>query len=240
MPPKTYTCAICGEQVSKRKSYLYDEKTKKRACKSHQEAQDKANARRDEDKKRLDEAKKKKSRRPFEGSPGYIDPKWQEKADETKNSCWKCLCKGLQHREFHMRLLVAMEKMQLEGESPFPNLFDAEETRAHFKKIAEHMKNPMHIEDDRKTVCLSMYKIEEKHLTQIRKRFQMAASLFGYVQLCPICAEKLDLKLEHPKELNLKQLAAFGAAYELTLKKPVKHQAEKELDLSRENFIRRN
>lgn len=242
MPPKTFTCAICGEQVSKRQSYLYDKVTGARACRTHEETQDKQEIfKAQEEARKAKEERTQQIRQREKRAHQFGTPEFYERSDEIRNGCWKCLGKGLHHREWYMRQLIAMKKVELkEGRKPLP-LAITKEGIQDIRKVNEAMKSPMRNGD--RTLYLGQWPVPEDRLETtlngIRKRFRETVEFFKYVQLCPQCAKKLGYSVSdlHPdlRDIPLETLSKFGAVFEATLGKAFQCVAEREVDIEKQN-----
>jgi len=123
MAAKTYKCVICGEQVSRRKSFKYmdtTDGTENRACRIHEEAQLKAQqleeGRREEKKAEQDKLAQKKQKR-------------EQQRNETLDPCPRCyICgrKGMRQDAFYARWLIETTKYGIiTGKQP--NILDAKE-----------------------------------------------------------------------------------------------------------------
>ena len=253
MPPKTFKCAICGEEVSKRKSFLYKKETGERACKTHEEAQQKkdqfdADRKAAELKKQQQEEHRKRERRAHE----FGTSEWEKRHKETRDCCWKCLTPGLKHREWNLRLLVAMEKAsQKLGRQVLPMPL-GDQGQEDVKAIREAMKDPYNEGKAPTYIGQWILKPERKEevLRQIRKRFRDIADnpIVPMVQLCVDCGKKLGYKVEDQFEEKKEEYDPDKFKKEMTLglfiyegiKTNLQNRAESELNLERENEIRKN
>ena len=109
MPPKTFTCAVCGEQVTKPKSYALADNSGNRACRIHEEAQV---AKEERHQKEIE-------RREFEQQKAAIQ---KNKQDCARNPmalrCACCLVEGLSQQEFYQRKLIANEIADIQNGRP--------------------------------------------------------------------------------------------------------------------------
>jgi len=199
MPPKTFICPICGETVSRKKSYLYNRETGERACRKHEETQERRTQFIEEEQVRAEKEKANEERREYEKRTHQIgSPEWEQRRDEHANCCWKCLKKGLKHREFFMRQLVAMEKVsQREGGRPIVPIPLGEQGVRDCKKVRSAMKD---LSSDKELLYIGQWPIPaeklDKTLDSIRKRFRQVAEFLRVVQLCANCCEKVGYKIE--------------------------------------------
>lgn len=252
MPVKKVTCSTCKEEVSKRQTYLVDEKTGKRACKKHAETVEK--------KKQIDtarqvaqiEKKKAEEHRIREKRAHQMGtPEFDQRSKEVRKCCWKCLRQGLRHKEWHLRYLVALEKAtKKKGQPVFPLPLN-EEGIEDVKRVQEAMGSPY--KDREHVLYLGQWKLTpervDKVLPQIRKRFREIAwnPLVPLVQLCLECAEKIGYKYEdqfeerpEPTSEQIKNQMIFGMMMHKQMQPGLERQAEIELDVEHENKVRRN
>jgi hypothetical protein len=108
-----FTCKICGQQVSKRKSYAYADG---RACKIHQEAQE-TNQGRIDDKKAKDDAAEEARKAKEERRNKPRD--WRATATVMHQGCWKCRKQGITLHQYYLNMLVGLERENLKGEFNF-------------------------------------------------------------------------------------------------------------------------
>jgi len=209
MPPKSVKCVICGEEVSKRQTYLVDEKTGERACKRHQEAQD---AKESLERQREDEKARKESERRERRQQMHSHG---EARMPTSPSCMLCRREGVYEADAFARLAVNMEKGRLLSKDVNPFLRDS----WHLKQTKAELGG---------AVILKAFPLEQsKHVSrQLKGWLKDAAQLLGFVALCFECAEKakMDWAYDMPK-VDLETLALIGAA----AKDAVSKQAIKEI-----------
>ena len=242
MPPKTFTCAICKEQVSKRQSYLYDKKTGERACRKHQETQDRQEVfKAQEAAQKEKEEQNRQARLREKRAHQFGTEEFEQRTKEIQNHCWKCLKPGLHHREWWLRQIIAMKKVAVkEGRQPLPFAFTKEGVND-IRKVHEAMKRPTL--DGDVTLYLGQWYIAENRREQtldgIRKRFRQGAEFFGYVQLCPACAQKLGYSVEelHPdlSDVPIEQLFKIGQTFDVLFGKTLQATAEREVDIEKQN-----
>ena len=203
MPPPTVTCKICGETVSKRQSYAYENG---RACRVHEGVTEAKDARLEQEKKaaKAHEVAQRNMRRREHGR----DTEWLD------SHCWVCEEEGVNEREFWTRMLVGSEKQQLSGEKANPLDFGATAKAggldgARILKLLP-MKGRITIKDGDSRIL---------------------AQLLGKVKICGECARShySDDELAGP-QLSLEALSMMGAAYEVSgMRDAVKEQAGMEL-----------
>jgi len=115
MPPKTVKCDICGEEVLKRQTLAIADG--KRACRSHEETEDKAtdqqNKIKAEQQRKLKALEKRKF--PKSNNKFVFGPK-----------CSKCCKLGVRQQEFFLNILIAWQKYEITYGKPL-NPFDPKE-----------------------------------------------------------------------------------------------------------------
>jgi hypothetical protein len=247
MPVKMFKCAVCEEQVSKRKSYLYNKATGERACRKHEETIKKQDEFAAQEEKRKEKEKRDQEIREREKKVHQFGtPEFDQRVKEIKQCCWKCLRQGLHHREFWMRQLIAMKKVEIKEERPVIPIPIGENGISDFKKVMEAMKSPK--KDGEHLLYLGQWVVppDKKEFTmdRIRKRFKDGVNFLGIVQLCPECGDKLGYSIEdfYPKveDMDLKQMFVIGDLAHQILDPHVTTQAEIELDIEKENEISKN
>lgn len=247
MPAKTFICAICQESVSKRKSYLYNKSTGERACRKHEETKQKKEQFAAEDIKQKEQEELNRQRRFKERQAHQIGtPEFDQRIKEIKQCCWKCLRQGLHHREFWMRQLIAMKKVEIKEERPVLPIPIGEAGVSDFNKVMKAMKSPK--KDGEHLLYLGQWRVpnDKKQYTmdRIRSRFKDGVNFLGIVQLCPECGDKLGYSIEdfYPKaeDMDLKKMIAIGDIAHQILDPHVTAQAEIELDIEKENEISKN
>ncbi len=174
---KVFTCAICGEQVTRPKSYALPDGS--RACRSHQEAQDGFKQR-----EKIQESTKAKERELQEKKQFLKTPEgWKERIDWPKCHCWTCGTQGMSPQDVKFRMLVGLEKTML--------LFKPEDFLT--GKFFEDLKSACGVDSP-----LWLYAVTENIKGKIlnRTKFEMrpVVSFAGYTQLCPKCAAELGMK----------------------------------------------
>jgi len=198
VPIKQVVCAVCGQTVNKAQTYFTG---KGRACKSHEGIKEK----RDELQKaalakteRAREALVRKFQRP---EPLPMD---------MKPHCWICLTPGLRQQEFFLRVLVAMQKIELTNGGPV-NPFT--------------LKEPLVSE-----MCIFVVAKEKcppAALSKIHRDLRGMVDMFGFAALCGRCGTEHGIELL-PK-VEWEQLASAGAAYEVFVKPVIKKIAVQEV-----------
>jgi hypothetical protein len=113
---KKLVCSICGEEVTKRQSYSMGDGT--RACKKHQEAQDKAQMLKcDLDKKKA------KVKSAYEERREYMKREREVMREPFKVRCFMCHREGVRQDEFFTRMMIEKAKYkEIHGKSPNPFL----------------------------------------------------------------------------------------------------------------------
>jgi hypothetical protein len=173
----TFTCLICGEQVSKRQSLSYGGKLSDpvgRACRKHTEVQESTKARlAAEDKKRQEEHEQ-LQRMMKKHRPEYVIP--------NGPTCWHCHTEGIRTQDHWLRMMVANEKCALQGKTLLD--FDALATAyGEFKPI------------------LVFVKVWKGHdlVTRTRDGALMHSMCTGHMFVCLECAKKFNLEPEWQK-----------------------------------------
>ena len=231
---KEFICKICGETVSKRKSYVYEDG---RACKKHQEALE-ANKQAEEKKKR--DFEKTKNRNSFQEMRRRDMGRFglQEGTDLTMKKlekyspenpyhpkCWTCGIKGMVEQDYAARMLIEMQKQEIRNENPITD------------KKQNFLEDLIEVQQKARKglpAILILVKVTEENRERILKRTKFAMrqgiDLVGYTCVCKKCAK--ELKIENPDPLenvNLDQLMKVGAAYDILMKPEVKKIAQKEI-----------
>jgi len=223
MPHKTYKCSVCGEQVSKRKSY--DDGNGGRACKIHKEVQAKADEKKKSQLKGLREQAnpKKKKRR-------YDDP--EIGVDGNGNLIPRCFCcneEGLHQSDFHMRILVAMEKVNMMDDPPA--LFSKEYKEA----IVELMKTPG-VKSNYENNCLWI--VSTKECPSIKKDIdKMLRDIIDHALVCTKCCKKHGHDPQEKtktSEANLDDMMRLGDMYKEKLQDRLSDIAKKEIESENE------
>ncbi len=188
MPPKTFTCDICKEQVSKRKSVATS--LGKRICKHHDEAECVVEKRVKAETAKKEEAKQKQEQREARRSPTFFTEQ-QEKFNEfANNHCWSCGVQGITEQIFYTRMMIAMEKAHIK-DGEHPNFFSNEG----ITRIREEA-NLKELE-----VLLTIRTENTEHIYQfIKHKMRQLAQMIQAVQLCVKCTEKRGMKQEYEKQ----------------------------------------
>jgi len=203
MPPKMFTCVICGENVSKPKSAAYGEG---RACRIHPEVSDELAQNREQQTKhnariryesehaeeiRMEKIRKDRERRDAEFA-------WPQ------NHCWSCGCEGITYKEHNLRMLIGMEKLILQGQ--IPNLF----TDDGHKVILEAAG----YKEGEKVNLLFMWTDSSPNEVPVNRRAIEIYQFTRCLQLCPKCSDKggFDMKIQF--DIKPGQLEAASKIYE--------------------------
>ena len=203
MPPKSFTCKVCGEEVSKRQSYQYEDG---RACKTHEETME-AKTQKDERverKKLLQEERNKRDKRP---RPSCLIP-----------SCWGCRKEGTSSQDFFARMLVSMEKVNIKVEASGEKL--------NYLEIMERSRK----DASGDKLVLTAYPLKTEEISQIcniTRADYALVSMAQAVMLCPVCALKANLKMELP-HLTTEQMSNWSVVAEMS-KPHLKKMALKEI-----------
>lgn len=219
---KTFTCVICGEEVSKRKSFAFENG---RACKTHQEAADATQERLDKeqaDREAKAKAQEKRSHERLFGRP-------QQQLGWCKKHCWICEKEGFAPEEVPMRMLIALEKQRQKGDF---NFFDVQAQR---EAAGFNEKTPL---IDFKVETTELY---DKLVAKCQKDMVPLLDMLRVARLCAECANKVGIDVKNtlqeraPKKVpNLKVLWMIGAAYEESdLAKDVKTVAALENEMEK-------
>ena len=215
MPPKTCTCNICGQTVTKAKTLQFKDG---RACREHEGVHEWSDKQQESQKKGLISSIKKmeeKSRPRKPESFTRID-------DMVKPMCWRCGVNGIALQDFYLQCAVAMEKMKLVGED-----FNFFELPNQIKKfIPEEFKTPI--------IPVNLLKKPEV-VEKLKYKFRVISMMGGFAYFCPKCLK--DLKLEqdfkaqieknNPK-LEIKDMYMIGALMQPELEKVAREQLKQE------------
>ncbi len=247
MPIKIIICAICGKEVSRRQSYLIDQKTGARACKEHEQTQQAKQQitethHQEEIQRKQNEERKIQERRAHE----FGTPEFNQRSNEIQNCCWKCLEPGLHHREFFMRRLIAMEKISQRegGRLVLPVPFN-DKGLQDCKKVNSAMRDPISNKPLRYIGCWPIpQEKREETLSLIRLRFRPIAALSMMVQLCGECCEKVGYKVEDLMPRidpdKFAEQMAFGELIHKNLESAIKLQAALEIEVENKESVRNN
>jgi hypothetical protein len=221
----SYICSICGEEVSKRKSLAYKGG---RACKTHSEvveaSQERLTAEQEQREREVERERRKHehTHKPFDFEAAQH--KAQKNNEWLEKHCWRCGREGLSSREFAMRMLIGLEKRDLQGDH---ELFNTERQR---KAAGLEGK-----------VFLALFRDvphDNKVYEYLKHRARMHADFLGAMMLCDSCAKRNGLDFEaafHPKPVQteniVKLMATMGAVYETSgMKDSVRAIAQAELE----------
>ena len=219
MPVKTYTCAICGEEVTKRQSYSIGDN--KRACRKHEEAQAKAEELKAEEKKRKDQEQAKikevRERRKREEEMRLEAAK--KPIEQWKMRCFLCHKEGMRQDEYFRRVLIEQQKHKIiHGE--LPNPFDVEAVQ----KSLEALKG-VHV----------LWFVEWKGANaKIRipfKAYQMT-QIIPWMLVCSECCEKKKFKRaidERTENVKLDDLIKMSAVFQVVAEPIFEAQARHEM-----------
>ncbi len=196
MSIKTFKCTICGEEVTRPKSYAVPNG---RACRTHQEAQDvhkvSEDARRSEIKKHTDRDPRERTiHGQLQFTPaGIIDP---------NSYCWHCKKTGVDEKVMYMRLLINHSKVEKQG-FPAQNPFDS--MNQQFLQTREDLKG---------LVILKRFPIDDKYpewklkqlIHTIVEKGKISDSLVprmaGLINLCVDCSSKFEFDWNWNKPKN--------------------------------------
>jgi len=126
MPPKSVTCAICGETVLKAQTLA--RKDGSRACRSHEGVSEEAQNLKEEEKALRDYSlnhPKKKLRSLGPASDALVDAYRAERKafqERVSTHCWTCGKEGVGLREYFSQVLVTMKRLELRKEFDLLNL----------------------------------------------------------------------------------------------------------------------
>ena len=197
MPPNEYTCTICAATVSKRQSYAVEGG---RACKTHQEAQQAATDRKEQEK--VERAEHDPEKRMKETARRYGTLPWPAFRDPN-TYCWSCNADGISQQEYFFRLSVLMEKAPLLG-IPFNILFPSDEALAFIRKEIQHSKVIFVVESE---------PLKDWQLRQLIRKTEMQqiARMVGKCCICSECVEKFKLDPVRPKLIPLDTMLLIGS-----------------------------
>ncbi len=180
MPPKSFTCYVCGQEVSKPKSVMTP---KGRMCRSHEGASEilaqKQTREVNKLKKQIEKPKKQKPKETLE----QIVPK-----------CSCCGKIGIRQDDFYFRMSVAMSKAKLSG--ILTHFLDPD----FVNKIKPFIKSP-DVKDDRELTCLFVISTKENPLVNKHLCYdaRFAADMLGVAMVCPGCLKKYQVKVPESK-----------------------------------------
>jgi hypothetical protein len=210
MPPATFTCAICGEQVSKPKSYALPNGGG-RACRIHEEAQAGH-----EQMIAADEQKKLKEQENFQKTKD----RWKNRHApvSTGPTCFCCKVEGFHQQDFFMRKLLAMRIKERQAATTTEPM--------NFFEMMGHVEG---VSPDKP--CLWIVKMEEERLImQLDYHSRFTVRMMGLAMLCNECRQKLGLSDTIP-DLNIDQLNVVSAVMETS-------GLKQELDQMADEFIK--
>ena len=205
MEIKKFKCTICGEEVTKPKSYAVPGG---RACRTHKEAVSEHEKREESRKQSIqshsDEVKFKRHIEWKESfaPAGIVDP---------NSYCWHCKKTGVDEKVMYMRLLVNHSKVEKQG-FPTQNPFDP--MNQQFLQTREDLKG---------LVILKRFPLDEKypewklkqliHTTIEKGKIYdtLVPRMAGMIQLCVDCSSKFEFdwnwnKLKNPPKLETMML----------------------------------
>lgn len=224
MPAKTYTCTICGETVTKPKSYAIGDG--KRACRTHEETQ---KAREEILEKKLAEAQEELRKALEKNERRQNELVFRE--HNPSQVCWCCGRIGVEQKAFFMAMLYEQEKYTLRT-GKIPNPFIPDDVRESLAAL-------------KGTLCLWYCRYDKENRFNSNFRFftyyqYQAAMIGGLFLACPHCVKKHKLKTmtqeQQDKEQEegvdefWKKLQAHAVAYELLLKPALQEVALSELE----------
>lgn len=130
MPPKTVTCAVCQQEVLKAQTLA--RKDGSRACRSHENVQQEAEALKLAEQQRREKETAQfhtKKRFALDKAMGYREPDYDKIMEEGRqlrewsySHCWTCGAEGISLREHFAQCLIAQKRLQLRGEWNFLTL----------------------------------------------------------------------------------------------------------------------
>jgi hypothetical protein len=208
--PKTVTCSVCGETVSKRKTLLL--KDGSRACRSHEGVEDQASQLWKEEQEKKDREARAREQEKSRYAP-FEHP--------VEPCCWFCGKVGLRQDVFFTRMLVCGEKYQLKT-GKTPNIFDMKEAQEVYREM-----------NGKK--CLWVVSVTDENRDKIKstalRGMSMVVDLAGGVLICQACADKHKIEVHHPK-LDPEKLTTMAAVYESGARQVIREVASKELEES--------
>ncbi len=206
MPPKTFKCCVCGEEVSKRQSY---NTSSGRACRSHDEAQE-AHVLNEEDRRRqagerkIEKKNRHKNRDDFYPSQTPEDREFKKMASSAR-VCHFCKKEGMTLQDVFLASALAIHEARDQKDISFIDL----------------MKG---ISDGQKTIApntIISVKIPKRFEVRINKiLFSLVqVGIIDSLQACGECVKKYKLEmtdklreyLENPPKINVKQALMLSA-----------------------------
>jgi hypothetical protein len=173
---KVFTCKICGEEVSKRQSYAFENG---RACKKHQEVIDETTKRQAYEKAQRERVIEHKQFKRKQKAP----------ISKTKPICFHCGKEGILEFDIINRVVINMEKVKITESKIYLPMFDG------WEKMREMIQKDFGVEE---IVSVNIYPVnhlEGWQLNQLIKNdFRMAVDMTQRAILCNCCAEEFGLK----------------------------------------------
>lgn len=209
MPAKTFPCSICGDSVSKRKSFLVNKETGARACRSHEETTEKVEIIRQKEK----DAQKEKERIAAE-KKAEQDAKSAAMLRSILNrlQCHSCQAEGIKEQEYAQRALIYMRKLELcssddekEQISFMPGWGEDPKSRPECLRFYPCTKNERH----HRYLFSQVGKLSggNKVAREMSRIHRNTISLIHHILLCDLCAKKLKAKREEvqmkPEDMRL-------------------------------------
>lgn len=223
MPPKSVKCSICGEEVSKRKTYLVDPETGARACKTHEGVEQKKNQIRGQE-----EARKRRQ----ESEARDLLPR--DEPLDLKPKCFACGKHGLVDVDWWERLIIARDKVrQVYGMHGF-NL-GSEAARLYGKRLRQAMIGPEgedwhankinRIPDDPDNPKM------KKLFSAFNRDAKQAARFMGIFAVCDECMEKygIEQRIEQPK-VSLQHMLLLGNLLEPAIRDKARQEIRREAE----------
>jgi len=228
MPGKMFTCSICSKEVSKRQSNSLPNGT--RACSTHPEAQNAA-----------EEARRKVNNHLLTAEQRRKE-EWNKKFNHTQDmpvsplipQCFCCNRQGLHQQDFAYRVLIAQQKMELEGHNTLSFTVTTNGKLVHnpkyFELMKEYMKSP-DMTGDHIYVCLKIVDINKnKHIfSALHPNAKMAAELTGAAMLCHKCLSNLKINVDPENNPTLDQISRVAATIDI-FKPELQKVAQQELE----------
>lgn len=213
MSPKTVTCVICNETVTKAQTLQIKEG---RACRKHEGVEDFSKQQQQSQKDELLKSIEKRQEK-------YKPKQYEPKVDLVlKPTCFRCGSEGINVQDFYFQCAVAMEKIKLSG------------TDINFFELPSQIKQHIPKEFQNPIIMIDITNKPEV-IEKIKYKFREICSLARFVALCPKCMK--DLKLEQsyreqvekrrPK-LDLQTMHLIGTMMQPELEKIAKEQLKQE------------
>lgn len=221
MPPPTTTCAVCHENVPKSTTLARGDGT--RACKSHDGVVADAEARKRQEQERLKMATDPDRRQRWgPHSPPTTSVEEEERnrkfRDLVNNHCWVCGQDGVSLRDYLLKCLVAMKRLEIRGEFNFLTLPDD------VRKLLPGERALAVIQLGDEVIDKAVVKhVRDRHIRDL-------IPLLKHVQFCAECAVKHGFRARWEALLprpTYEDVVAFAPVMEAFVEPVIRAEAER-------------